>query len=106
MSFAIPNSMKQELHERIVKDGYSLREKSKWISEAVEELLSYKDFLELMSYSDEMYGFDKVETVVVDYILRTKIDKAVVHVRKEFPSIEGVKSRILRTAILQRILRS
>mgnify|MGYP006382042185 FL=1 len=53
-----------------------------------------------------MYGFNQIETAVIDYSLKLRIDKAIVQVRKEFPSMEGVKSRIFRTAIMQRILRS
>ncbi|MGE3920539.1 MAG: hypothetical protein AB7F64_06310 [Gammaproteobacteria bacterium] len=106
ISFAIPNNLKNEIRERVIKDGYGFRGKSKWISEAVENLLKYKDFTELISYSDEMYGFDKIETAVLDYPLKLKIDKAAILIRKEFPMLEGIKSRILRTAVLQRILRS
>ncbi len=103
---AVPKSLKNELQEHVIKGGYGLRGKSKWISEAVESLLDLKDFLELISYSDEMHGFDQMETAVIEYPLKVKLDKAIVTIRKEFPIIEGVKSRIMRTAILQRILRS
>ncbi|MBB71455.1 MAG: hypothetical protein CMF50_03555 [Legionellales bacterium] len=106
VSFAVPTNLKNELQEHVIKDGYGLRGKSKWISEAVESLFEYNEFLELISYSDEMYGFDQIETAVLDYSLKHKLDKAVVEIRKEFPTLEGVKSRIMRTAVLQRILRS
>lgn len=106
ITFAVPENLRNELRQHVIKDGYGLRGKSRWISEAVENFLQFKDFLELISYSDEMYGFDQIETVVIDYNLKTQLDKAVVEIRKEFPTIEGVKSRIMRTAILQRILRS
>jgi hypothetical protein len=106
VTFAVPNSLMTELREHVLKDGYGFRGKSKWISEAVEKLLSYKEFIDLISYGDEMHGFDQMETVVVDYSLKLKLDQAVVQIRKEFPTLEGVKSRIMRTAVLQRILRS
>ena len=106
ISFAVPNNLKKELQEHVISDGYGLRGKSKWISEAVENFLELKDFLELISYSDEMHGFDQIETAVIEYSLKLKLDKAIIQIRKEFPIIEGVKSRIMRTAILQRLLRS
>jgi len=53
-----------------------------------------------------MHGFDQMETAVIEYPLKLKLDKAIIQIRKEFPTLEGVKSRIMRTAILQRILRS
>jgi len=106
LAFAIPDSLKIEIREHVIKQGYGLRGKSKWISEAVELLLSLKDYTELVSYNDEMHGFDQIETVVISYKLKLEIDKALLNVRKEYPTLEGVKSRILRTSIMQRILRS
>lgn len=106
ISFAVPKDLKHELCERVIKDGYGLRGKSRWISEAITSLLGNKKFLELVSYSDEMSGFNQMETAVIEYPLKLKLDEAVVRLRKEYPTLEGVKSRILRTAVLQRILRS
>lgn len=106
ITFAVPLSLKNEIREHVIKGNYGLRGKSKWISEAVEKLLALKDYPELISYSDEMHGFDEIETVVLEYKLKLELDKAILNIRKEYPTIEGVKSRIMRTAIMQRILRS
>ena len=106
IAFAVPQSLKNEIREHVIKERYGLRGKSKWISEAVEKLLALKDYPELISYNDEMHGFDGIETVVVEYTLKLELDKAVLQVRKEYPILEGVKSRIMRTAVMQRILRN
>lgn len=106
IAFAVQDAFKNELRKHVIQGGYGLRGKSKWISEAIESLLLLKDYPELISYNDEMYGFNQIETAVIDYSLKLRIDKAIVQVRKEFPTMEGVKSRIFRTAIMQRILRS
>lgn len=106
IAFAVQKSFKDELRKHVVQSGYGLRGKSKWISESIESLLLLRDYPELISYNDEMYGFDQIETAVIEYPLKLKIEKAVIQIRKEFPTMEGVKSRILRTAIMQRILRT
>lgn len=106
ISFAVPNDLSQEIRTHVIKNGYGLRGKSKWISEAVERLILLKGFVELINYSDEMQGFDQIETVVIEYPLKLKLDDAILKIRKEYPTIEGVKSRIMRTAIMQRIIRS
>lgn len=106
ITFSIHSSLKNELQGHVIKDGYGLRGKSKWVSEAINTLLKLKNFWELVNYSDEMFGFDKTETIVIEYSLKSKLDKAIIQVRREFPILEGVKSRIVRTAILQRVLRS
>ena len=106
ITFAVPGKLKKELSEKVIRDGYGFRGKSKWVSEEVGNLLQLKSFPSLVNYSDEMSGFDEMETSVVDYQLKLKLDEAILQVRKEFPTLEGVTSRIMRTAILQRLLRS
>jgi len=106
ITFAIHGNLQTELREKMIKEGYGLRGKSAWISQAIEQLLEYKNFQNLVTYSDEMCGFDKMETIVIDFSLKIKLDTAITTVRKHYPNIEGVKSSIIRTAILQRILRT
>jgi len=106
VSFAVPGSLKKELSGRVIKEGYGFRGKSKWVSEAVDNLLQLKSFASLVNYSDEMCGFDQMETAVIEYALKLRLDDAIIEIRKDFPMMEGVTSRIMRTAILQRILRS
>lgn len=105
VTFTVPKNLQQDLRVRVIKDGYGLRGKSKWVQESIELLLSLPNFIELVHYSDEMQGFEKVETVVINYPQAIKLEKAIIAIREVFPLLEGVKSRIVRTAILQRLLR-
>jgi hypothetical protein len=59
-----------------------------------------------VQYSEEMHGFEKVETVVITVDLKKQLDEAVLTLRRQHPAAEGVQSSIIRTAILQRLLRS
>tara|TARA_R110000868_G_scaffold266583_1_gene525864 strand:- start:73393 stop:73731 length:339 start_codon:yes stop_codon:yes gene_type:complete len=106
ISFVLPKSLKEEFFESMIRSKYTLREKSKWIAEAIEGLLQISHYPELVSYNDVMRGFDANETIVIDYALKLKLEKAILTIRKEFPTLDGVKSGIVRTAIMQRILRS
>lgn len=106
IAFALPQSLKSEILECVVKEGYGLRGKSKWIYESIESLLLIKDYPKLINYNDEMHGFNDIEFIVIDHKLKLEIDNAVLQVRTKYPMLEGVKSRILRTAVMQRILRS
>lgn len=105
VAFVLPTTLQKELKERIVKDSYDLKGKSRWVSEAITELLTTKSFPELVKINDIMKGFEKLESVVISRELKKQMDDAVVDIRKVYPSIEGVQSRILRTAIVQRLLR-
>lgn len=105
ITFVLPQRLQQEFKERILKDGYDMKGKSRWVAEAIEKLLTMQDFCELVRISDMMKGFEKLESVLVPKALKTRLDGSIVDVRKQFPSIEGVQSRIVRAAIVQRLLR-
>jgi O-methyltransferase involved in polyketide biosynthesis len=106
VTFVLPDILHKECREQIVKDGYDMRAKSRWIAEGIEYLLKMSNFPELVNLSNEMKGFEKVESVVVSKELKKHMDNGVIHVRKHYPAMEGVQSRIVRTAILQRLIRS
>lgn len=105
ITFVVPEVLQNDLRQQIVKDGYGLRGKSKWVSEAITRLFAISSYPLLVSYNDEMSRFDKVETIVISYTLHKELDDAIITIRKDFPAMEGLKSRIIRTAILQRLLR-
>lgn len=104
ISFVIPETLQKDLKERIVLDGYSLKGKSQWVAEAVEQLLKINSYIDLVKVNDVMRGFEKFESILIDYKLKAQLDESVISIRKKYPEIDGVQSRIMRTAILQRIM--
>lgn len=104
ITFVLPVGLQRDLKESVVKEGYSLKDKSKWVAEAVENLLSIDNFANLVKLNEEMSGFEKPESIVVDRSLKNRITEAILTIRRAYPELEGVQSRILRTAILQRLL--
>lgn len=106
VTFVVPTGLQAELRERVTRDGYGLRGKSLWVSEAIQSLIALPNFVSLVQYSEEMHGFEKVETVVVTFELKKQLDEAVLTLRRQHPIAEGVQSSIIRTAIIQRLLRS
>lgn len=104
ISFVIPEGLQKDLKERIVLDGYSLKGKSQWVVEAVEQLLKINSYIDLVKVNDAMHGFEKFESILVERKLKTQLDESVINIRRKYPDIEGVQSRIMRTAILQRLL--
>lgn len=104
ISFVIPEGLQKDLKERIVLDGYSLKGKSQWVAEAVELLLKIDSYMDLVKVNDVMKGFEKFESVLVDRKLKIQLDESVINIRKKYPEVDGVQSRIMRTAILQRLL--
>lgn len=105
LSYCIPAAILIDIRERMVSQGYDLKGKSKWISEAVINLLEINNFSELVNINEQMEGFQKLDSISVEQSLKIKLDNAIVEIKRHFPSIEGVQSKILRTAIVQRLLK-
>ncbi|MDR3477315.1 MAG: hypothetical protein P4M14_04720 [Gammaproteobacteria bacterium] len=106
ITFVLPNTLQKEFREQIVKDGYDMRGKSRWISEGIVTFLEMRNYPELVHLSNQMKGFGKMESVVITRDLKKFMDNAVIEIRKHYPALEGVQSGIVRTAIVQRLLRS
>lgn len=104
ISFVLPQGLQKDLKERIVQDGYSLKGKSQWVSEAIENLLDKESYVDLVKVNDVMQGFEKLESILVEKNLKSKLEASVINIRRKYPEIDGVQSRIMRTAILQRLL--
>ncbi len=104
-TFKILDNLNQMLNEKVIANGYGMRGKSRWVREAIESLFTYSDCAELVSISSEMENANYPLSVRLPRKLFLDMEKAVIVIRKKFPELEGIKSRIVRTAILQRLIR-
>jgi hypothetical protein len=106
-SFKIPLSLENDIARKVVKDGYGLRGRSKWICDSIENFFKIddKDFiLECISYADDLEKLDKSISFRPTPLVDELISKWVITVRQKMPVLEGVKSKIIRTAIIHAIL--
>lgn len=105
VSYCLPEAILADVKGAMMRQGYDLKGKSKWISEAIHQLLAMENYGDLVMISNQMDGFEKLDSISIEMDLKTKLDSAILEIRKQFPIIEGVQSKILRTAIVQRLLR-
>jgi len=104
-SVKLPTALSQKMNEQIIADGYGMRGKGKWIKEALESFLRLSDYPELTNLADEMAKPAKTVSIRLSRDLMLRVEKAIVTVREDYPSLEGVKSKIIRTSIYQRLIR-
>jgi hypothetical protein len=104
-SIKLQKKLHYRLQQRIIEDGYGMRGKSKWIIESIESLLDLTDYPTLVEIAEDMDQLSDILSLRLPETLMLKIEKAVVHVRKQYPTIEGVKSNLIRASIVQRLLR-
>lgn len=102
----LPRTTRQEMMQAIIADGYGMRGKSRWVSEAIDQLLSIDNYHELVDIGDEIGELEEVESIYLTAMLKESLDQALLVIRKHYPMMEGVQSCIIRTSILQRLLRS
>ncbi len=104
-SIKLQKNLHRRLQQRIIEDGYGMRGKSKWIIESIESLLKLADYPTLVDIADDMDHLSDMVSIRVPEALMLRIEQAIVHVRRQFPAIEGVKSNLIRASIMQRLLR-
>lgn len=94
----------QEIRARMLKDGYTLREKSKWLSEAIEDFLTLNEYHSFVEMAELVDDLAKTDTFYIEPELEDKLENALVEVRKKYPALEGVKSLIVRASIIRRLV--
>ncbi len=104
ISVIMSNNAVKEIHEKMLAEGYSLREKSKWISEAIEDFLTLKEYQSLVEMAELVNDLTKNETIYITPAIEDKLDEAIIKVRTQYPALEGVKSLIVRASIIRRLV--
>lgn len=106
LTYFLPERLHAEMMDLLIKEGYSIREKSRWICEAIERLFGFDNYVELVAFSDDMASLSKKDTLTIPEDLKKTLVGNTRKVKSQHLDMEGVQSRMIRTAILQRILRS
>jgi hypothetical protein len=100
----LPENMSKEIRQRMLKDNYSLREKSRWISEAIEDFLKLNDYHSFVEMANLVADLTHTETIHITSDIVDKLEDAVLQVRIEHPVLEGVKSLIVRASVIRRLV--
>ena len=99
----LPSALKFSLPSRILADGYNMRQKSKWVVEAIYSLLA-KDGWEGALLSELVVKPDTQDVFSVPNELVLKINHEAHKVALNNPSLNANQSTIIRAAINRRLL--
>ena len=107
ITIRIPEVLRKEVLQVIVDDNYGLRGKSRWVAEAIIDFLNKENFLDFVDIGSEMNGADliAIESFYLSAEILDAIEKAMLKIRQKYPMMEGIKSVIIRSSIIQRLLR-
>jgi hypothetical protein len=103
VTVALPSSLKLSLPSQILKDGYNMRQKSKWVVEAIISLVS-KQGWENALLSELMVSPDAQDVYSIPEDVVSTISKEVHRVALINPSLNANRSSIIRAAINRRRL--
>ena len=105
-SIKIQKSLNGNLTQRVVRDGYGMKGKSKWIVEAVIKFLALEDYPYYVHLADDVDNLEDVLCIRFPIEMYQKIDEAVIRIRKDYPAMEAVQSHLIRASIMQRLIRA
>jgi len=113
LNAAIPESLSSAIDKNMIEEGYSKRKKSKWVEEALKELLASinnnEDKKKQLKYSkkvetaSQIYGNTKIISIYIKAQLKHELACAILIVRKYYPGLELVKSLIIKASIVNRL---
>jgi hypothetical protein len=103
----MPQFLRKEVLQAIVNCDYGMRGKSRWVLDAITDFLSKENFIDFVDIGSEMSNSDlmTVETFYLPIEILDAMDGAILKVRHKYPMMEGVKSVIIRSSIIQQLLR-
>jgi len=106
ISLRLPVALYEEMNAAIEKDGYSSKKKSQWLEEALIAMARYDEDLSESTVGDKAQGSnEKTMLLRLSRSGRDLLKDCIVRLRLQLPTIEGVQSLVLRSAIRFRIRR-
>ena len=107
ITIRLPVQLDMDFMQRVITDGYGMKGKSKWMSEAILHFMKLDDFEEYVEYAEELgnAGKSKLQSFYLEIDLVRSLKDAVIRVRRAHPHLEGVRSLIMRSSIIQRLFR-
>jgi len=100
----LPRRLKEDMMHKMIEDDYGLRGKSRWICEAIEQLLDRPQWSDEMLADYALKG-DDVDVVTLTPEVVKIINDAIPIAIQEYPNLKGgAQSAIIRTAINARVM--
>lgn len=104
ISLRIPIALNADVSEAMSRDQYSAKKKSKWIEEALFTMARIDQDLSESLVGDRAQGRNEKQIVVaLSTAARQELKDLIIRLRLQLPTIEGVQSIILRSAMRFRI---
>lgn len=100
-----PKRLKAEMQASLIKSGYGLHGKSRWLKEAIESFLSRPDYIDYVDHGLDINQpeLTEVEAFYLDTDTINLLKDAFMKIRVNDPLFEGVKSALIRAAVIGKL---
>lgn len=97
-----PKRLKTEMQTVLIRSGYGLHGKSRWLKEAIATFLLQPDFVDYVENGIDINQAElsEVEAFYLDHDTTLMLKNAFVQVRVKYPLFEGVQSALIRSAVV------
>jgi hypothetical protein len=101
-----PKRLKLEMQSALIKSGYGLHGKSRWLKEALSQFLNTANFVDYVEQGIAINQAEltDVEAFYLDMETIQLMRAAFLKVRQAFPLFEGVQSALIRASIVYQLM--
>lgn len=101
-----PKRLKAEMQAALIKSGYGLHGKSRWVKEAIHAFLRQSDFVDYVESGIDINQAElsEVEAFYLDPDTIQMLKNAFLEIRVKYPLFEGVQSALIRAAVVYSLM--
>ena len=101
-----PKRLKVEMQTSLIKSGYGLHGKSRWLKDTITNFLQQSNFIDYVEHGIDINQAElsEVEAFYLDLDTIQMLKNAFVKVRVKYPLFEGVQSALIRAAVIYRLM--
>jgi len=101
-TYRLPSDLRESMLESVAKK-YGKKGKSKWIKEAIADLIAKDAGLSSVGLGEDYETYDASDVLVMDSVAYENLQTAMTTIRRQDPLFEGVQSAVIRAAIRMRL---
>ena len=101
-TYRLPSALRDTMRSAALEQ-YGPKGKSRWVREAIGELLEADPALRSVGLSEDLMHHDALDVVSLEDGLRERIEVAMTTLRRQDPLMRGVQSVIIRAAIRRKL---
>jgi len=101
-TYRLPSDLRDTMRVEARKQ-YGAKGKSRWVREAIDELLKADPGLRSVGVAEDLMHHDALDVVSLGDDLRERIEAAMTILRRQDPLMKGVQSVLIRAAIRRRL---